>query len=201
MRTAATFDIGIDLFAELEEIYDNRTLSPEDKWKQWWKLLFPNAGEAPDPRHHDTISISTANIPAFQESFHSMWRENQVLPALDENQLQTVSTLLEKLLRTAPIIQRYRHQSMQPRTPRTPATAANMQAVAFTAGQSPSYIANAPEQDFNWCSNMLADLDSRFNSVGQGFPSNGNLSFGSSASDSFGQGFGGSGNLSFEQNT
>jgi hypothetical protein len=180
MRTGPTFDIGIDKFAELEEIYDNRTLSPIDKWKQWWKLLFPDAGEAPDPRHHDTISISTADIPAFQESFYNMWRENQVLPALDEIQLQAVSTLLERLLRTAPIIQRYRHQSMQSRTPRTPAAATNMQAVAYTAGQSPSYVANSQEPDFTW--STLADLD--FTSDGQVLPGSGNLSFGSSASNS-----------------
>lgn len=90
---------------------------------------------------------------------------------------------------------------MQPRTPRTPITAANMQAVAYTAGRSPSYIASAQEQDFTWGSSMLANLDSPFSSDGQGFPSNGNLLFGSSASNSFGQGFGGSGNLSFGQNT
>lgn len=198
VRTGAAFDIGIEMFAGLEEIYDNRTLSPDNKWKLWWKLLYPHAGEAPDPRHHDTISISTANLPEYMGLFRNMWDKEEGVPAANETELQTVLMLVEKLFRSCPIIQRCQRRSMQPRTPRTPATAPNMQAVAYAAGPSPAYIANAPEQEFSWDGTMVSGDDGPYCLVNPASLSSGSIPFGSGTTNSFNQGLGGSGSLPFE---
>jgi hypothetical protein len=201
------------MFARLEKIYANRALTAEIKWKQWWNLLFPDAGEAPDPRHHDTIIISAANISAIQENFLDMLRGDEDLVALSETELKAVSANLEKLLRAAPIAQHCRRQSRQPRTPRTPATAANLQpwtprtpataenlqAIAHTEGPWSAYTI-APDPLVDWDARMPMVGDDSFNLADQGYPGSEGPSFDTSGSNSFGQGFGGSGNLPFGQN-
>jgi hypothetical protein len=176
------------MFAELEGIYDDRTLSADDKWKQWWNLLFPAAGEAPDPRHHDTISISTASMDTLKRNFLEMWRANGNLPHLNVTaKEEAATTLVETLLRTTSVIQQRRRQSMHPRTTRTrhtastqpctphtlaaeatlqflasqtPLTTENLQDIPYMGGSSSAYAGTSDQ--------ILDDWDSRMSTVGNG---------------------------------
>jgi hypothetical protein len=159
-------EIGIDLMQQLEEVYftPSNILTHDEKWVGFWKLLFPNDAETdiPDPRHQDTITFSTANIPSLQETMHRMWSENPRLRALNDEEKPEVSALLDRLLRTLPVLLRSRYQNTRPRVRGGSVAAATGQVVVHAAGQSPFYNALVPEQDANW-DNIFGNFDNPFN--------------------------------------
>jgi hypothetical protein len=171
-------EIGMELMEQLEEVYFTppNVLTPDEKWVRFWKLLFPQDAETdiPDPRHQDIITFSTGNIPSLQETMHKMWSQNPRLRPLDDEEKQEASVLLDRLLRTLPVVLRSRYQNTQPRTPRGPAAAATGQAVAHTAGQSPLYNA---EQDHIWYypnfDDMMPNVDKAYNNDAQEYQGGG----------------------------
>ncbi|KAJ8130925.1 hypothetical protein O1611_g2705 [Lasiodiplodia mahajangana] len=109
-------DISIGLWLEMIDVYEKKDLNHVEKWIKWWKLLYPNTDDAdiPDPRHHDAISLSTADIPKVQVMLHEMWDSNPLLPPLTDEQKQILSVLLSKLLQLSTVAPSRR----QPRKPR-----------------------------------------------------------------------------------
>ncbi|RYP20506.1 hypothetical protein DL765_002751 [Monosporascus sp. GIB2] len=135
LQENSPFDIGIVQWKAVTAIYDDKTLTHDEKWIKWWRLFSPNAGEMdnPDPRHHDTVTISTADIPTLQGIFQDMWQSDNLLPVLNDEQKQKASILLDKLLRLLPTVHRHRHRKNQPRTERDNLAAMTPQPIAHAA--------------------------------------------------------------------
>lgn len=105
-------EIGITLFLQMEEIYEDRQ-TPEfsSKWAKWWQLLFPGEPAIPDGVHQGTISVATGEIPRLQDFFRELWRQDSSLPTLSDDQVRTVLELFEKTIRLCPTVQRQRRQT------------------------------------------------------------------------------------------
>ncbi|RYP57374.1 hypothetical protein DL769_009528 [Monosporascus sp. CRB-8-3] len=147
LQENSPFDIGIVQWKAVTAIYDDKNLTHDEKWIKWWRLFSPNAGEMdnPDPRHHDTVTISTADIPALQGIFQDMWQSDNLLPPLDDEQKQKASILLDKLLRLLPTVHRHRHRKTQAQTERDVSAAMTPQSVAHAAVSLPPF--SAPSQE------------------------------------------------------
>jgi hypothetical protein len=208
LREAPLFDIGIPLWDKLEAVYETSPtlLTSDQKWIEWWKLLFPEArnDEIPNPRHQDVIIVSTAKIPALQETFHDMWKENALLPELDNDQKNVLSSMLGTLLRAQVVLCRHRPQSGQPRTPRTPALTMNMYDMAPATVTPSSYRTIDQESDYNWQNwnmNVFSEFNNGFGSVGPAHVNNGSMHCEPSHLGSLGHAFPDSGHMSLENDT
>lgn len=99
----SNFEIGIDLFEQLEEIYDKRDRRDlQQTWAKWWKLFFPGNYAIPDGVHQGTISFPSAEIPALQELWKEQWNQEavkQMLPYLDPPEMHNMLQLFERVIR------------------------------------------------------------------------------------------------------
>jgi len=130
------------MFRTMTRIYKNKKFSDEQKWIEWWKLFSTGEQQVPDGRHHDTISISLANIPDIQQMFQNMWNKNVLtgfLPSLDDFQIQIVYGLLRSVILAYPTIEKHRRKRTQPQTPEVPSVGETTPLVAFASGPSPSF--------------------------------------------------------------
>lgn len=191
----------------METVYVNKELSSDQKWIRWWKMLYPEAGDAdiPDPRHQVTFVISEAYIPAYQEVWYDMWKENELLPALDDSQKRIALEMLDRVLRLSRTIHRYRRQRNQSRTPSVPTSTETM---ARAAGSSPSFSAAPQRQDDSrWspASNLQSLLDmNEFTNLANTFDSDPPNSLFSDPTNIFGSGgleFTSNGSMPYGQNT
>lgn len=107
-----TYKIGIGLWLSLHEIYKKKGLDPKTKWIEWWKLLCPEKPE-PDPLHHETICLSTADIPKIQEMFGMLWDKTSLLPVLSPEQKELQAGLVDKLFQLIPRVSKPRRQRIQ----------------------------------------------------------------------------------------
>ncbi|KAH7123385.1 quinon protein alcohol dehydrogenase-like superfamily [Dactylonectria estremocensis] len=93
-------EIDIELWLEIEEVYKRKDLDEHQKWQEWHRLLYPEAGNtAIDGRHHGNISFSTADIPRLLRELREKWKGTPSLQVLSDEQLQAMTTEVDKMLR------------------------------------------------------------------------------------------------------
>lgn len=104
-NTQPAYPIGMDLYLQMEKIYrdpDKMYPSQQEKWAEWWKLLFPEHTSVPDGIHLGTIQFAAADMPELRDCFRRGWNSKVVekkLPALDEAQLLESQNLFEDTFR------------------------------------------------------------------------------------------------------
>ncbi|KIW93199.1 uncharacterized protein Z519_05804 [Cladophialophora bantiana CBS 173.52] len=157
LYTGSSFEIGIDLYEEMDKIYNNPSLRPPQKWAEWWKLFFPGYTDVPDGIHQGTISFPSAEIPALQVAFGTRWDDEALkgnVPFLDARQKQKAQKILDESIRTF----NYTHQPRFRTSGQLPDLFSSMQALVgveenpfldgFDMGISPLQTQNQPYQNY-----------------------------------------------------
>jgi hypothetical protein len=98
LYSRSRFDIDVELYLQMHDIYKRNDATHQQKWAEFWKLFFPGHHTVPDGIHQGTISFPAADIPALLEMCKNDWKRDPAgrgLPLVNDRETENVLSLIE----------------------------------------------------------------------------------------------------------